>query len=510
MADLSRAPLLGRLAVHYKLIRKDQLEQVLADQPPEHRLGELMMEHGWVTQKQLDRLLQIQRDMLVKSRASRATESASGSAAAGASRAPDPTARPESARPANPPPDPPGGAGATRAPSPVAAGSSPPAAAPRSPDASVRAVPEASPPAGLAASTASRPAERSERLAGLLRKAVEAGASHHHIHAGSALRMRRHGKLETSGDAPLEAAACESMFRDALSTAQWEQLETQGQIDFAYTLDGVARFRCNVYRQQHGVDGVFRAIPIAPPGLEELGLPSTLARFTGFHQGMVLVTGPAGCGKSSTMAALLDIVNEDRSDHIITIEDPIEFLHASKRCLVNQRQVGGHTESFARALRAALREDPDVIGIGELRDLETVSLALTAAETGHFVLATLHTDSAIGTINRLVGVFPPNQQSQIRSMVSESLRGVVSQRLVSKADGTGRVPALEVMVVNKAIGNLIRENKTVQIHSILQTGAAQGMCLLDDSLTELVRSGTISADEARLHANDSKRFAGGR
>jgi twitching motility protein PilT len=223
---------------------------------------------------------------------------------------------------------------------------------------------------------------------------------------------------------------------------------------------------------------------------------------------MVLVTGPAGCGKSSTMASFLNLVNEERTDHILTIEDPIEVLHPSKRCHVNQRQARSHTESFARALRAALREDPDVIAIGELRDLETISLALTAAETGHFVLGTLHTGGAIRTIDRLIGVFPPDQQTQVRTMLSESLRAVVSQRLVTKKDGTGRVPALEVLVVNKAVSNLIRENKTFQIRSILQTGASQGMYLLDGSLETLVKQGVITKEEARRHAEEPKRFGG--
>jgi twitching motility protein PilT len=278
-------------------------------------------------------------------------------------------------------------------------------------------------------------------------------------------------------------------------------------VDFAYTLPGVGRFRSNAYRQQRGLDAVFRAIPPIPPTLEQLGLPASLSRFANFHQGMVLLTGPAGCGKSSTLAALVNIINQERHDHIITIEDPIEYIHASKGCVVNQRQVGPHTGSFARALRAALREDPDIIAIGELRDLETISLALTAAETGHLVLATLHTNNAIRTVNRILGVFPPNQQEQIRTMVSESLRAVVSQRLVTRADGNGRVPALEVLVANKAVGNLIRENKTFQIRSVLQTGAAHGMCLLDASLADLVKNRIITREEALKHADEPQRFA---
>ncbi len=279
-------------------------------------------------------------------------------------------------------------------------------------------------------------------------------------------------------------------------------------MDFAYTLPGKGRFRSNAYRQQRGTDAVFRVIPPRPPTLAELGLPESLGRLANFHQGMVLLTGPAGCGKSSTLAALLNIINEDRHDHIITIEDPIEYIHPSKKCVVNQRQVGPHTGSFARALRGALREDPDIIAIGELRDLETISLALTAAETGHLVLATLHTNNSIRTVNRILGVFPPNQQDQIRTMVSESLRAVISQRLIPRADGNGRVAALEILMANKAVGNLIRENKTFQIKSVLQTGASHGMCQLDASLAELVKSGTITREEAARNADDPQRFLG--
>jgi len=216
------------------------------------------------------------------------------------------------------------------------------------------------------------------------------------------------------------------------------------------------------------------------------------------------VTGPTGCGKSSTLAALVDLINDERKEHLLTIEDPIEYRYTPKKCLVNQRSVHRHTESFARALRAALREDPDVIVIGELRDLETISLAMTAAETGHFVLATLHTGSAIRTINRLIGSFPSNQQDQVRKMLSESLRAVISQRLIPTPDGSRRVPALETLVVTKAVGNLIRENKTFQIQSILQTGAAQGMAQLDQSICNLVKTGEISREEALKHVEDPK------
>jgi twitching motility protein PilT len=340
-----------------------------------------------------------------------------------------------------------------------------------------------------------------------LAQAVRLKASDVHVHSGAPIQMRVCGRLLPAKSPPLGPAEAERAIMEILDARQREHFMRHNDLDFAYTIPGVARFRGNAYRQQRGVDAVFRPVPTDPPTLEGLGLPRALARLTAYHQGMVLVTGPAGCGKSSTLAALVNLINEERRDHIITVEDPIEFLHPSKLCVVNQRQVVRHTESFAAALRAALREDPDVIAIGELRDLETVSLAITAAETGHLVLATLHTNNAIRTINRILDVFPPKQQPQVRAMVSESLRAIVSQRLLSAVDGARRVPALELLMVTPAVSNLIREEKTFQIRSILQTGRAQGMCLLDDSLAELVRTGVISKEVARKNGEDPRLFA---
>ena len=350
-----------------------------------------------------------------------------------------------------------------------------------------------------------RQAER--RLDAILDHAVARKASDVHVHSGAPLKLRINGRLQEIEEEPLDAGVAGAVVHEVLTPEQRAALDTHGQVDFAYTLPGRGRFRSNAYRQQRGVDAVFRAIPPEPPTLASLGLPESLARFAGYHQGMVLITGPAGCGKSSTLAAMIDILNRERQDHIVTIEDPIEVLHRSQKCVVNQRQVGRHTGSFARALRAALREDPDIIAIGELRDLETISLALTAAETGHLVLATLHTSNAIRTINRILGVFPPSQQEQIKTMVSESLRAVISQRLVPRADESGRVAALEVLVCTKAVGNLIRENKTFQIRSILQTGSAHGMCLLDTSLADLVKNKVITREEAVRQADDPQKFA---
>jgi twitching motility protein PilT len=458
--------LLGRIALHYKLVTREQLVEASRFQAHEassRKLGEILVEKGYLTPRQLEQLLAVQREYLAK-------------------QAPVQPAAPVASL-ATPQPMP---ALVEASPMPALAIPSEPVQAPTRPRFDL---------------DAPRALDR------LLEHALQAGASDLHIHSGAPVKLRTHGHLSELDPLPVGAETAERLVFEILTPEQAAALRERGQVDFAYTLPGVGRFRSNAYRQQRGTDAVFRAIPPQPPSLEQLGLPTSLARFANFHQGMVLLTGPAGCGKSSTLAALLNIINEERRDHIITIEDPIEYIHPSKGCVVNQRQVGPHTGSFARALRAALREDPDIVAIGELRDLETISLALTAAETGHLVLATLHTNNAIRTVNRILGVFPPNQQDQIRTMVSESLRAVVSQRLVPRADGTGRVPALEILVANKAVGNLIRENKAFQIRSVLQTGGSQGMCLLDASLAELVKARVITREEAQRNAEEPQRFA---
>jgi len=343
---------------------------------------------------------------------------------------------------------------------------------------------------------------KSSLLDSILREAVAIGASDVHVHANTPILMRVNGELKPHGER-VDSSKTEQMVRSLLVEGQREVLDDEGQLDFAYEIAGVARFRCNAYRQQQGTDVILRVIP---PSLGQLGLPSSLAALANFHQGMVLITGPSGCGKSSTLAALLNIVNEERPDHILTIEDPIEYIHTSNRCLVNQREVFRHTGSFSRALRAALREDPDIIAIGELRDLETISLAITAAETGHLVFGTLHTNDTIRTINRLIGVFQPDEQAQIRTMLSESLQAVVSQRLVPRADGNGRVPALEILINNQAVGSMIRASKTFQLRSVLETGSAHGMRLLDDSLAELVRDGVVAREVALRFAIEPRKF----
>jgi twitching motility protein PilT len=469
--------LFGRIALHYKLVTREQLleaSEYQASRGGQHRLGEILVDKGYLDPRQVAQILAVQRDYVAKQQAQAAAAPALAAQAMPALEVQAMPALAEGAAPAIPAPPP------------------PPAPVP---------VPRA------AAAAVDLDAPRA--LDRLLERAILAGASDLHIHSGSPMKVRLHGQMSDLDGGALPARTAERMIAEILTPDQREALRERGQVDFAYTLPGKGRFRSNAYRQQRGVDAVFRVIPPEPPTLEGLGLPSALARLANYHQGMVLLTGPAGCGKSSTLAALVNIINEERHDHIITIEDPIEYIHPSKKCVVNQRQVGPHTGSFARALRGALREDPDIIAIGELRDLETISLALTAAETGHLVLATLHTNNSIRTVNRILGVFPPSQQDQIRTMVSESLRAVVSQRLVMRADGNGRVPALEILMANKAVGNLIRENKTFQIKSVLQTGGSQGMYMLDASLAELVKTRVITREEAFRNADDPQRFAGG-
>jgi len=360
------------------------------------------------------------------------------------------------------------------------------------------------PAAPLVAPTAN--ASTRDEMDNLLRAAAGMFASDLHLHSGMPIMVRLRGLLTPQPTQPFPAQHVEALVRAILTPVQQARLDDAGELDFAYGISGVGRFRANVYRHQRGMDATFRIIPDQVPTMEQLGLPPALQALTKYHNGMVLFTGPAGCGKSTSLASLLNVINQHHHGHILTIEDPIEYVHRPIKCSVNQRQVGPHTESFARALKGALREDPDVIVIGEMRDLETISLALSAAETGHLVLATLHTSNAIRTVNRIINAFPPSQQDQVRAMLSESLRGVVSQRLVRTVDGSRRLAALEVMMVSKAVGNLIRENKTLQIRSILQTGSADGNYLLDNSLLHLFQQKIISKEEALLYAEEPKRF----
>ena len=329
----------------------------------------------------------------------------------------------------------------------------------------------------------------------------ESEASDIHLSVNSQPIWRRFGLLEPiwrQADV-LTAEDTERLVMSFLSPEQQQQLAGRGDVDFAYAT-GIGRFRASVVRQRTGYDLVFRIISDRVRSMDELGLPEQLKLLTEFHNGLVLVTGSVGSGKSTTLAALVDQINRSRHDHIITLEDPIEYIVPSGKCHVTQREVHTHTKSFANALRGALREDPDVIMVGEMRDLETISLAITASETGHLVLGTLHTSNAARTLDRLLDVFPTDQRDQIRIMVSESLRGIVSQQLVPRADGNGRALAIEILMNTPAVGNVIREGKTFMLPGIIQTGKKLGMKLMDDSLIELFQAGIISAEEAVYRA----------
>jgi twitching motility protein PilT len=342
----------------------------------------------------------------------------------------------------------------------------------------------------------------------LLRLGFDAGASDVHVGVGAPALMRRHGTLQPlyHGGVVLTAAHTEMLVRTFLNPMQMEVLGKSMGLDFSYDVPGLARFRANVVRQRKGLDAVFRIINTQVRTMDELGLPEQLKVLTQYHNGLVLVTGAVGCGKSTTLAAMVQEVNTHRRDHIITLEDPIEYVFTPAGCQITQREVHAHTESFGVALRASLREDPDVIVVGEMRDLETVSLAITASETGHLVIATLHTSNAARTLDRILDAFPVEQQGQIRTMVSESLRGIISQQLVPRIDGAGRVIALEIMVNTPAVANLIRESKTFMLPGIIQTGKKLGMKLMDDSLLDLLEQGVISPHEAFDRAEQKKIF----
>ena len=326
-----------------------------------------------------------------------------------------------------------------------------------------------------------------------------------HFIAGQKPCMRIYGQLDYVEELPqFSGEEIEKLTAEILSVENKERLPIDKNVDFAYEIqesDGrKLRFRGNAYYQKYGLNIIFRAIPVKIPTLESLGLPPRLADLTNHHQGLILATGPAGCGKTSTLAAMVEIINKKKSEHIITVEDPIEYVFTCKKSLINQRQVGLHVESFALALKGALREDPDVILIGELRDLETIQLAITAAETGHLVMGTLHTQSAIKTIDRIIDSFPVDQQSQIRTMLSESLKGVIAQKLISRKDGKGQIAAVEVLIGNLGVANTIREGKTYKLESSMQTGKNQGMKMMDHSIRELLDKDLITLEEAKLNA----------
>jgi twitching motility protein PilT len=339
----------------------------------------------------------------------------------------------------------------------------------------------------------------------------EQKASDLHLSSGNSPMLRINGELHRVDYPPLENDTLKGMLYEIAPDYKIKQYEETGDVDFGYEIPNVSRFRANFFNQKYGCAGVFRQIPSKVLSFEDFEkfdapLPAVLKKFAMLHKGLVVVTGPTGSGKSTTLAAIVDYVNKNRRDHIITVEDPIEFVHESKNCLVNHREVGVHTKSFAAALRGALREDPDIIMVGEMRDLETIELALTAASTGHLVFGTLHTQSAAKTVDRIIDVFPADQQNKIRATLSEALKGIVAQSLFRRIDKKGRVAAMEILVFTTAIANLVREGKTHQIPGMIQVGKKMGNQPLDDSIMEHVRMKRIGPEEAYDKCLDKKKF----
>jgi twitching motility protein PilT len=336
-----------------------------------------------------------------------------------------------------------------------------------------------------------------------LREMIERGASDLHLTTASPPLIRLHGELTALAQPPLSATDTKNLCYSLLTEAQKKKFEEESELDFSFGIKGVSRFRGNLYLQKGAVGGAFRMIPHETPKLEALGLPPSVPELANLPRGLVLVTGPTGSGKSTTLAAMIDKINRDRHEHIVTVEDPIEFVHEHKGCLVNQREVFSDTQSFAQSLKHVLRQDPDIVLIGEMRDLETIEAALVVAETGHLVFSTLHTNSAVQTVNRIIDVFPPHQQAQVRAQLSLVLQGVISQQLIPRKDGRGRVMAPEVMIPNPAIRNLIREEKVHQIYSQMQVGQTKfGMQTMSQALVGLVQRNLISPEEAIGHATE--------
>lgn len=336
----------------------------------------------------------------------------------------------------------------------------------------------------------------------LLGQAKEKGASDLHITVGVPPIMRVHGELEMVGEAKLMPPDTNELISAIMDANQKRRLEEKGEVDFSFSVPTLGRFRANVFKQRGSIAGAFRVVASQVPKPEELGMPHSVIQLYKKKRGLILVTGPTGSGKSTSLASIIDQINKSIDSHIITLEDPIEYLHRHNKSIVNQREIGLDSENYASALRAALRQDPDVILVGEMRDLETISIAITAAETGHLVLSTLHTIGAANTIDRIIDVFPPHQQQQIRIQLSTVLQAVISQQLIPTIDGKGRVAAFEVLHTNSAIKNLIRENKTHQINSIIQTNKRMGMQTMDDSIMELLIDGVISKEQALTFAVD--------
>ena len=340
----------------------------------------------------------------------------------------------------------------------------------------------------------------------LLKYTLDSGASDLHLSVGSIPSIRLNGEIKNLKLPIMDSSTMEGISKEILDKHELDNFEELLEMDFSYELEGSARFRVNMFKQINGISAVFRTINDSSKSIEELGLPTIIDELALKEKGLVLLTGPTGCGKSTTLAAMIDNVNENKHKHIITIEDPVEYYHHSKKCIINQRELGHSTHSFANALKSALREDPDVILVGEMRDMETIQLALTAAETGHLVLSTLHTSSAVKTIDRIIDVFPPGQKGQIRSMLSESLVAVIAQKLIINKNKDGRIPACEIMIANTAVRNLIREDKIYQIPTLIQSGGADGMQSLDMDLQRLLNSGLIDRAQAAQIASTPELF----
>lgn len=340
----------------------------------------------------------------------------------------------------------------------------------------------------------------------LLEKLITDGGSDLHILSGNPVRMRIHGELQIITEEPVNTKDAYEAFKGIMSVRNRETLEQEEQVDFAYGLPEVARFRANVFRHLNGIGGIFRSIPTEVIALEKLNMPDVLQSVCRQKSGLILVTGKTGSGKSTTLASMIDVINKNQRGHILTIEDPIEFQHQRKNCLISQREVNDHTKTFSQALHSALREDPDAILVGELRDLETMSLAVTAAETGILVLATLHTNSASATVDRVINTFPVNKQPHIRTMLSTSLKAIVSQQLLKTKDGHGRVAAVEVMINTPAVSNVLREGKSEQLENLIQSGTSVGMQTMDKAIHGLIEQNLIDSQTAFEAANDKGQF----
>ncbi len=341
------------------------------------------------------------------------------------------------------------------------------------------------------------------RIDSILQLVQAQGASDLHLVSGSPPMLRIHGDLQPIEYEPLTSEVIVGLLAEIMTEEQMARYQGLEEVDFAYEVPTVVRLRCNVYQQTNGMAAAFRLLPTRILTVEQLGLPPQVLRFAEMNRGLVIVTGPPGSGKSTTLAAIVDHINRTRKRHVITLEDPIEYVHQNQRCLMNQREVGRNTRSFADALRASLREDPNVILVGEMRDRESLALAISAAETGQLVLGSLHTQSAIATVDRILDAFPPDQQNQVRSQLSESLKGIVAQRLLKRADGRGRAAAVEILFGTPAVSSLIREKKTFQLASVMQSSKRDGMLTFEDSVLTLVRQGVVAAEEAAGYGIDA-------